>query len=523
MVAINEVLENAKTMEDKFDAYVHRMLCQCGETRDYALGVVEGIKILSMYGLADIPLTPSIADIAIEKMRVKLALRNRSYSHLISLPIKDAPMFELFGHVTRFASFASKEIILKIVSWRAIRFAIENGINRHLPGIIVPLGVAYNKQGEIKKAYSLGNVAVLMAERFRSHKGDYACSKFAAYAGIMCQLESFKSVSETLLPCINDLKLVGNSEMALGCSLSYFNSCFAAGLPLTSLLDSNLIATEEFAERTEKPTFVATFQMQRQFLLNLKKKSENPTEFNGEAFREEETLSKMDGAASKMTLRDSSSYRLQLAFIFWDEDCMTNMLRILAVYPNSDVPLARLYNRLCFVGLASFAMGKKRNNESFLELGEDCLSYFKRLAKLFSFNARPIYSLLKAMKYQTKQAFEKAIERCMESEVTHLKAIASERYGVFLLDHDDATLAEDYITSAYWFYCDWGAHAKAAKMKHDYLFLRSITRRSSFTKKLTMASSCRTDIQPSKDKRQSLSTRLLLSNPNFAVNFHKRK
>lgn len=90
-----------------------------------------------------------------------------------------------------------------------------------------------------------------------------------------------------------------------------------------------------------------------------------------QAKQEEEVLSGMNANARKMALRDSSSSRLQLAFVFWNEDVMVKMLNILGDYPPTDMAIARLHNRLCFAGLAAFALGKKKGSESFVKLGQD--------------------------------------------------------------------------------------------------------------------------------------------------------
>ena len=73
----------------------------------------------------------------------------------------------------------------------------------------------------------------------------------------------------------------------------------------------------------------------------------------------------------KMAIRDSSAARLQLAFVFWDEDVMIQMLNNLKDYPLSDSSLPRLHNRLCFVGLAAYALGARQGCEAYVKLKQD--------------------------------------------------------------------------------------------------------------------------------------------------------
>ena len=77
-----------------------------------------------------------------------------------------------------------------------------------------------------------------------------------------------------------------------------------------------------------------------------------------------------------------------------------------------------------------------------------------------------------AMKGPSREAFKKAIDACAEANMIHLEAMAKERYASFLSNEKDMALANDYITSSYWLYQDWGAHAKALQLSQQYDFLK---------------------------------------------------
>jgi len=225
----------------------------------------------------------------------------------------------------------------------------------------------------------------------------------------------------------------------------------------------------------------------RQFTLNLRKRTEKPTEFLGDAFNEEEELSKMNESARKQSLRDSSAARLQLAFVFWNEETMADMLRILSDYPMQDVFVARLHSRLCFVGLASFALAQREDCKSFTDLGKACLRHFEHLTKQGSVNAKPVYLFLLAVKNQSRESFTNAIAAASEACMIHLEAMAKERYAVFLTRENDEDAAREYLVSSYWAYQDWGAHAKALALSEQHHYLKHATRKgaSSLSRSVT--------------------------------------
>mmetsp|Transcript_12289 Transcript_12289/g.21305 ORF Transcript_12289/g.21305 Transcript_12289/m.21305 type:complete len:120 (-) Transcript_12289:126-485(-) len=76
------------------------------------------------------------------------------------------------------------------------------------------------------------------------------------------------------------------------------------------------------------------------------------------------------------------------------------------------------------------------------------------------------------MKGPSRQAFEKAIDASGEANMIHLEAMAKERYAIFLGREKYDALAKQYVTSSYWLYQDWGAHAKALQLSQQYEFLK---------------------------------------------------
>ena len=129
-IAIEEVLKRARSLDDKLTAYLHHILCQCDQTRDYSIATEEGVRILNIYGYG-IPSSPTQIYMMKEEVKLKMALRNCSYSCLNDLQVTDEPIFSLFGHVMKNALFASKERLLRIIAWKAIQFALKRGVDRY--------------------------------------------------------------------------------------------------------------------------------------------------------------------------------------------------------------------------------------------------------------------------------------------------------------------------------------------------------------------------------------------------------
>lgn len=147
--AINEVLTHASTLDDKFIANVNQFMIKRDTTRDYGTAIEDGLEILNMYGY-NIPLKPTKADVIKQEMKVKMALKNRSYSCLAEIPVQDDPIFQLFAHVCECALFRGAhehERLLTLLLKRLIRRVIDKGMGKEFPGTFAILGAMEQKKG----------------------------------------------------------------------------------------------------------------------------------------------------------------------------------------------------------------------------------------------------------------------------------------------------------------------------------------------------------------------------------------
>ena len=480
-IYIQKVLDNAESLDDKLQAHIYEMLCEINPTSNYTVGLSGGIKILNLYGF-DVPKKISKTYLMKEELKLKMAMKHRSYSCLIKLPVaKDMPIFHLLMEVQRYALFTSNDKLLKVISWKALQLTIKNGMGKHLPVIVGILAASLAKQGKVKTAQELGKVAIALCDKVPEDKRNCAVTRFIAYATVGPQLQPFHITIEPLLQVHKDLKLLGGkTDHMIGSMLAYFNSYIAAGLELNPIMESKLIILEKLCRIHNNSGMLTSFQIMRQFILNLRTRTENPTNFEGSmrtgAFDEEQAFRSMDDKGRKMALRDSSSLRLQLAFVFGDEDAMAQLLDRLNLidYPiSADSLVSRLHNRLCFTGLAAFTLSQRKGCGQFLKQGQACLSYFEHLTKQGSVNAKPVYLFMRAIKSPSSKSFLKAIDTCTEANMIQLEAMARERYATFLIkESEDIGLAIEHMTYSYWLYQDWGAYAKALQMSQQYDILK---------------------------------------------------
>mmetsp|Transcript_8321 Transcript_8321/g.19077 ORF Transcript_8321/g.19077 Transcript_8321/m.19077 type:complete len:1103 (+) Transcript_8321:335-3643(+) len=466
--AINEILERGRSLDDKINAYLYD-IDKYDPVNEYDEGVKRGVAVLRMYGF-DIPtsLSPSKTFMAKEDVKLQLALRN-SYLNLQKLSDQELPLMSVFQLVARYCLFTNRDTLSKLICWKAVIYASKRGFDRAFPRLLAMLATALVKEGKIKRSIEVGNVCVLLTQRIIDDREMYSFSKFPVLSGVICQLHPYRSVVDPLLVCYKDLKMAGRAQPAIGAALNYVYSFLASGSELNPIYESRLSCMEEYCRKGDRKANELLMQLFRQISLNLRKEDcADPTAFTGPAFDEEKDLRGIPDQMYSYVSFDVCILRLFLAVLFWDEALMAEMLDKLQVMPScfNDVSTARTHVRLTYMALAAFGLKRKEYGK----LGEKCLDYFVRLAKLGSVDSLPVKLFVLALKKPKKTAFEQAIDACNEAKLLQLEALAKERYAVFLRDNG-CSKSNAFMEVAYWSYLEWGAMAKVKKMRRAHPFL----------------------------------------------------
>jgi hypothetical protein len=409
-----------------------------------------------------------------------------------------------------------------MVAHRAMRLTLENGLSMYLALILTNLSAPLRIKGNFKAACRYGHLVKRIFQRFADREGgiahrnsDFLLTECILHGGILPLKDHLYSESLETYMDIHRLSLKqGETETGMVSAMLFLLSYFASGMPLNSVLHAKLVLFEEKASQLQQPLFAALFHCSKHVLMNLqgkkKKKSlkeSGPSHSLTEIEDEEEVLSKLEAKGRSMTLRDFCIYRLFLACIYGDMECMGKMLERLDSYPLFDLPLVRQYMRLTFGGIAAFLLARKSSSQKrkYLKNGKEIVRYLKKLdiaddKRVGGVNTRPVLLCLKAVEANQFDDYVKAIDACDHARLIHLQAMMSELCGLYCLERHipcggvdqsvlsgiDGTsswqrkyfdLARGYLGRALWLYQDWGAFAKVQALKDQFGFLSQMSRR----------------------------------------------
>ncbi|KAL3941922.1 MAG: hypothetical protein SGARI_000436 [Bacillariaceae sp.] len=436
-----------------------------------------------------------------EKTQFTLAMKSRSVEALGRLKLVDrsqggqGDIMRLLSQLSVLCSLAKNHTLNELVAFRAMRMSLEHGLSMYLALILTNYSVPLRIKGKLSDAGKYSSLVKHIFERFAGthssspkKNSEFLHAKLILYAGILPLREhSYSESLETFVDISHQALSQGETEIALMSAMNFPLTYFASGITINSLLEPKLALFETKAKQLQRPGYVAIFYCARHVLLSLQgKKGDRPTEMR----KEESVLSKLEEKQRGMTLRDFAIYRLFLACIYLDYDCMAEMMERLETWPLFDLPLARQYLRLVFGGIASFLLARKTGAKKHTKTGREIVKCLKQLNIRGNVNVAPVMACLTAVERNKPNDYAKAIAGFQGNQMLHLQALMNELCGLWFVEHEPSLLAKDcpkdseqrlwmegYLGQAQWLYQDWGAYGKVAALTDRFAFLSQISRR----------------------------------------------
>ena len=481
MNAINEVLDNAKSLEDRFRAQSKLLFCvSSGKDRDLDKGMEMAIEVLSSYDVHIPQMNTMFAKWNLYKERKQLhhALPNGQLDSLLLIPQMSDPKqlrisSLLCDHLGRCATDAGNMPLFRIASYRSLRLAVTFGLTHETCSGIIFLSIFYMMKGKFKESYEHAELAVRLVSRFDEVPGSSHCKVIgAAYSSIFPKMRPFHTLLDGLLDANGTAMRIGDMEWVSLTAMMYSLCYLCIGLPLRPLENDLARFLSQARQFGRAVSVCAVFQILQQTITNLHGVTvTSPTSLSGDFMDQDTMLDGMEGKSRSMTLRDISTFRLMLSCVFGDWDTAMEMLEIVSSYPFNDMVSFRGHIRLTYIGLAAVVLGRDRGIRKYKKLGKTIIKRLTNEVKLGAgVNAHPVLEMLLAEERPSKSRYERASRACGRSGLTHHEAYICERSGLFFLTNraKDEGWAKYYLGRALALYSEYGANGKVAQMRKQY-------------------------------------------------------
>ncbi|MBR8835002.1 MAG: AAA family ATPase [Stigonema ocellatum SAG 48.90 = DSM 106950] len=459
-------LQNCKTLLHRIAVYQQKIQFFTAQNQ-MPLALSTGLESLELMGFSLVP--------GLEVGSSVVALEDLEKQPVMSDPHQLAAM-RILVTVTPAAFMASPTIYSQVI-FTMIHLCQEHGYSAFAASAYSQYGVLLSGvMGDIEAGYHSGKVALKILELFGASV--LKCQVYLlVYGFIRPWKEKFRASLAPLLEALQSGLERGDIEFAGYCTFHYGEKAFADGEPLHAIAQK-LTSFIELMEKFKQEFSLYYDKVWHQMCLNLQGLAEDKCRLVGDSFDESEMLPYFHKTKNGTLLFATYTAKLTLFYLFQDNTSATECARLALDYAKSGAGMMtsayhNFYSTLALLALYPYADSQQQNE--YMKSVEQLQYTMQRWADHAPMNFLNKFYLVEAEKHRVlgeyvtaMEAYDRAIALAKENEYIHEEALAYELAGRFYLDWGKQTIAQTYLTGAYYGYARWGALAKVEDLEQRY-------------------------------------------------------
>lgn len=471
------VLQQAKSLLDKVKVYEVKIQTYIAQNKPLS-AINTALSVIKLLGIS-FPQQPSQSDIQLNLEEVKLNLTGKRIKDLIDLPLMTDPLKQAAMHIISSiispAYIAVPELI-PLLTFKIVNLSVKHG-NTPISAIgYVTYGLILCSAAEIEDGYQFGKLALDLVERVNAES--LKCRVLFLFNDLIKHWKD--SVSSTLEPLrsayYSGLE-TGDIEYAAWSIYIHSAHLYLSGKELETVEREMTVASEVISQ-FKQDTSLNYHQMFHQSVLNLMGRSENPYQLIGQAYDRLKMLPVHEQSNDKNALFVLYLQQLILCYVFGEyatsvENAARGEKELASVPGLLIVPIFHFYNSLS--RLAVYPDATTSEQTDILLKVATSQEKMQKWAHHAPMNHLHKFYLVQAEQYrvlgsylEAMDSYDKAIAGAKENEYINEEALAHELAAKFYLTWGKETIAQAYMTNAYYCYARWGAKAKVEDLEKRY-------------------------------------------------------
>ncbi len=472
------VLLKAKNLLDRLKVYQTKIQT-CMAQSQLIAGVKIGIQVLELLGV-NLPESPTSLDIQSGLEETKALLTGKKMEELLNLP----PMIDVYklAAMRMLSSLFSPVYIavpelLPLIPCEQVNLSLQYGNSDFSAyGYANYAAILNGVFQDIEQAYQFGNLALNLAEKLNTK---------ALKAKIINQVAVFiihgKEHIRKTLPLFQQAYQSGiengDLEFAGYAAMNQSQYAYFSGLELTELTTEIANYSKALSHFKQEISFNYN-QLFQQVVLNLLGQTKNPCLLSDEAYNEEKFIPLHLAANDQVALHFFYLHKIILCYLFGEISQAQENVEKFTQYINVctgfiTVPIFYFYDSL--VRLVAQTSEPKSALENNLVQVKSNQEKMEKLAHHAPMNYSHKLDLVKAEIYRLQGSYVEAIEYydraiagARANQYIQEEALAYELAAKFYLQWGKNTIAQIYLTEAYYNYMRWGAKAKVKHLESKY-------------------------------------------------------
>jgi predicted ATPase/signal transduction histidine kinase/DNA-binding NarL/FixJ family response regulator len=451
--------------------------------------ISTGLAALTLLGI-HLPENPQIQDFQALFFETQLSLGNNAIENLALLPsmtdTKQLLVMELLGQLLPI-TYSYNPLLFSILILRLIDLSLKYGNGPISSWAYIAFGIIlWRSSYDIDIIYEFGKTGLDLG-----HKFNIKDHLVKVYFSFNYFIRFWKNhLNETLIPLRENyiLGLESGDLVQASFSLSsYVEHSIFCGRQLI-YLEQEIDQYYESFQRLNQEITLRFYEIYWQTTLNLIGDSQNPKLLIGKAFDESLMLSYLQKSDNRQAIFMVYLYKLYLGYLFHDYSKVEQNIELAEAYLDSAscrfVVVIFYFYRL--LGLLAFHPQKRlAEQDRLLDTIAQQSKQLEKWAESAPMNFLNKFYLVSAERHrllgehtEAMSAYDRAISLAQENDYLNEEALAYERAGLFYLEWGKTTIAQIYLTNAYYAYERWGAKAKLSDLEERYPNFVNLFRKS---------------------------------------------
>ncbi|WP_424094889.1 AAA family ATPase [Moorena producens] len=479
------VLAQGKTLLDKITAYEVSIDAYKAQSQNEQ-AITTGLQVLKLLGI-ELPQQPSPEDIGLAVHQTQSGLEGKEIEDLIDLPVMTAP--EKLAAMTILwrlmpVAYLTLPLLFPLVVLKEVNLSLQNG---NCPVSAVSYAgyavILWKLGGDMDGNYRFGQLALTLLARFNAKQ-----LKSGVLLVVNFGIKPWKvHLKETLTSLLEGYSVgleTGDFDQSAFCAMFYLEHSFWLGKELAEL-DQTCAKYHQGIDQLKQ-------EMPRQFtainwqaVLNLLGQAEHYCCFKGEVYDEEIMLPLHQEFNNLRAIYTLHLNKLFLCYLFQDYQQAWQHATITENYIDGAPAVFVFAVFYWYDSLTRLALYPEQNkaqqqqsldkiahNQDKLKTWADHapMNYLHKFYLVEAERYRVLGHLLEAMEY-----YDRAIAGAKENQYIQEEALANELAAKFYFEWGKETIAQAYLSCAYYGYSHWGAKAKVEDLEIRYpQFLSSI-------------------------------------------------
>ena len=476
---LQKSLKHAKNINDRIKAHAIK-ITHLSERHQFPETVAYLLQVLDEIGYG-IKRNPGKLSTLWEFILVKLQFLGKSTNDILNLPeMKDekAKAFIKLTVMAGVAIFGSAPDILPIVHFRQTRLSLKYGNSEYSPYSYSGYGFAITAfMGDLVKGYDLAKMSLQLVEKNNS---DIIKAKvLVIFYGFLSYWKD--SLMESVAP-LREAYLIGRQTGDLlyaSFGASFYNQIrLFTGHNLNELLDSLTSDCITIKNLNQDLVYITT-EIQRQYVLNLVTKVNEPWILQNEGFDENIYLRKLEELNDEASKFDLYFCKLSLACQFNEYEIGFTNSELARKYEEETTSRQIPYSAFLFFSAMAVIKSSVQNPHGLTSKNrknaEKKVNLLKSFAKHAPQNFENKHTLLEAFlleasgkMVESAMKFQKAVDLSVKSNFIHEEAIAREHFAYFLFKIGQAEFGELMIQKSYDCFQKWGAENKCSQLSGKF-------------------------------------------------------